>query len=84
LLVNKIEGLNPKIDKSLQRIIAKKTIKKWIFFVNPFGYPNGGVRYMQKGGGMHAAPLGVSEFFMELIDNIKSECNKNKVIDAFI
>jgi len=83
-LLNMVDGLNPKIDEKLKKVVDNRSIKQWISFINPFGYPNGGIRYMQKGKSMYATPLGISYFFNELIDVINSECNQEKEIDELV
>lgn len=80
-LSDKIIGLNQKIDKELNAVKSDKKIKQWLFFINPFGYPNGGLRYSQSNKGLYAAPLGISYFFSDLIVIIKEICDLKKEID---
>jgi len=51
-----VSGLNPEIDKVLEEKHGNKSIKNWTLFINPFGSPNGGLRYLQKGSHMYATP----------------------------
>ena len=83
-LLNKVSGLNPKIDKALEEKCGKKSIKNWILFINPFGSPNGGLRYLQKDSHMYAAPLGISRYFDNLVKVIKSESDLDKDITNIV
>lgn len=83
-LTNSVEGISIKVDNELTKKHENCTIKQWIYFINPFGFPNGGLRYVQRSRSLYAAPLGVSYFFNDLVNVIKSECDHEKVIDDLI
>jgi len=80
-LAEKVDGLDQKIDFLLKEVKDNRSIKQWISFINPFGFPNGGIRYNQPDKGLYAAPLGISCYFSDLIETIKENCDLKKEID---
>jgi len=83
-LLDKVSGLSPKIDKILAEKRSGRSIKNWILFINPFGSPNGGLRYLQKDSHIYAAPLDISQYFNKLVEIIKSESNLDKEITEIV
>jgi hypothetical protein len=83
-LLDKVKGLNKKIDKTLEEKHAGKSVNNWITFIDSFGFPKGGLRYLQKKSHIYAAPIGISEYFNKLIEVVKSESNLDKDIESIV
>lgn len=84
-LAKKSAGLVTAVDNALNEVVKEKPVKNWLHFINVFGFPNGGVRYLQSQKKMYAAPLGVSYYFSNLVNTITDECkNDEQEIDQII
>lgn len=79
-LTERVSGLDLEIDLTLKEVKDNRNIEQWIRFINPFGSPNGGIRYNQPDKNLYAAPLGISYYFTNFVETVMSKCDANKEI----